>query len=287
MADLTRFDFHVLRFMKSLDVMAMDACEVGQYMLLLSEAWLIGDACTLPDDLAFLARLARVDAVSDKVLKKFPVAETEYGTRRRNEVLHAEWVKVLDRQEIASENGRRGGTSASVYKADAARENGKLGGRPSTRNNPTETQAGTQAQAEPSRTKPNQTNECDFKNLAVRYRKTFHVNLSHGEIQKKSYADACAKFGEDVVLEKFESWAPDNMWIRERRHTNGLRQFYEALPSMVEADASTAWETEQTKIDLTLAARAAEEGRRLAIEERDKDLQRIAEEEARSENFTI
>lgn len=89
--------------------------------------------------------------------------------------------------------------------------------------------------------------ECGFKNLAVRYRKAFHVNLSHGEIQKKSYSDACSQFGEETVLEKFEAWAPDNMWIKERRHTNGLRQFYDSLPAMIEADTAILAEDDQKK----------------------------------------
>ena len=286
MPDLTRFDFHAFRFMYSEDVRSMSACEVGQYILLMCEAWLSGKDASLPDDLKILALWARCEQVSDKVLAKFPVVDTEIGPRRRNARLYSEWCKVLERQEVASENGKKGGSSTSVYKSDAARENGKLGGRPK---NPTETQALTQTQTNPNQAVPNQTKTFEhyFKNLAVRYRKSFHVNLSHGAMQKQEYANACAKFGEDVVLEKFESWAPDNMWIQERRHTNGLRQFYEALPSMVEADASTAWETEQTKIDLTLAARASEEGNRLAIAERDEHLRKIAEEEKLAENFTI
>lgn len=97
------------------------------------------------------------------------------------------------------------------------------------------------------KTREEKRSDCDFKNLSVRYRKAFHVTLSHGEIQKKSYSDACSQFGEETVLEKFESWAPENMWIKERRHTNGLRQFYDSLPGIIEADTAIQAEDDQKK----------------------------------------
>jgi multidrug efflux pump subunit AcrA (membrane-fusion protein) len=48
-----------------------------------------------------------------------------------------------------------------------------------------------------------------------------------------------------VVLAKFEEWAPENLWIKERRHTNGLRQFYEALSAMIEGDAAIKQDEEE------------------------------------------
>lgn len=236
MPDFTRFDFNAHDFLNSETVESMTNEEVGQYILLLSKSWLIAKGASLPDDLELLAKYARCQKVSTRVLSRFPVVETEFGTRRRNEVLYNEWVKTVSRYEVASENGKKGGQSTSIYKTDAARENGKLGGRPRT----DITQAVTQTQSyQTNHTKPIQTNVHsggDFKNMAVRYRKSFGVNLSHGNAQKDEYSKACLKFGEDAVLDKFDEWAKDNQWIRERRHTNGLRQFYDALPAIVEAD---------------------------------------------------
>lgn len=108
------------------------------------------------------------------------------------------------------------------------------------------------------------TTTSDFRNIAVRYRKSFQVTLSHGTMQKDSYAKACLEYGEDVVLKKFESWAPDNMWIKEKRHTNGLRQFYEALPAMIEADAAITLEKAAEEVAAAeqqdAATRAVEQG---------------------------
>ena len=102
MADLTRFDFHVNRFLNSEDVENMTAEEVGQYLLLLCHSFLKGREASLPDDLGVLSRYARVDKVSKLVLKKFPIVETEWGARRRNETLYTEFLLAKKR----SENGR-------------------------------------------------------------------------------------------------------------------------------------------------------------------------------------
>lgn len=90
---------------------------------------------------------------------------------------------------------------------------------------------------------------CDFKNIAVRYRKFFHVNLSHGSTQKDEYYKACMQYGEDTVLKCFELWAPDNMWIKEKRFTYGLRQFYDALPALIESEAQIQAPIEESKLN--------------------------------------
>ena len=167
--DLTRFDFHAKRFYFSESVRAMSAEEVGQYLLLLIEAWMGGKDTTLPKDSVYLAQLARVKEVSPHVMNQFHLVETQWGQRYQNETLFEEWVICTQRQEIASENGRKGGMSTSVYKIDAARENGRLGGRP--KQNPSETEAEPipkPIQTNPNQSKPSQSNSGgNFKNLAV------------------------------------------------------------------------------------------------------------------------
>lgn len=91
--DLSWFRFNVHRFMNSPDVDRMDASEVGQYTLLLCKSWAIGDECKVPDDLEYLARIARVPQLSDRVLAKFPVVGEGF---RRNKPLHDEWVSSHD-----------------------------------------------------------------------------------------------------------------------------------------------------------------------------------------------
>lgn len=124
--------------------------------------------------------------------------------------------------------------------------------------------------------------EADFRNLAVRYRRAFHVNLSHGNIQKEQYAKNCQEFGEDAVLEQFDSWAPENLWIKERKHTNGLRQFYDALPAMIEAGAAIAEDKQVEKQQETQTQNlidAAITAGLQAGQEREKELLQKREEE--------
>jgi uncharacterized protein YdaU (DUF1376 family) len=109
-ADFTRFDFHAKRFYFSDNVRVMSAEEVGQYILLMVEAWMGGKDASLPDNPKMLARMARVDTVSDAVLAMFPVVKTEHGPRRRNETLFKEWTEAVARSENArkSVNNRWG-----------------------------------------------------------------------------------------------------------------------------------------------------------------------------------
>jgi uncharacterized protein YdaU (DUF1376 family) len=98
--ELTRMDFHVLRFMDSNDVEDMTASEVGQYCLLLFKAWLGAKDVTLPVDEKRLAKYARVKHVSPLVLKQFPIVETkEWGQCRRNKVQLQVWWTAKARSE--------------------------------------------------------------------------------------------------------------------------------------------------------------------------------------------
>lgn len=98
--ELTRMDFHVLRFMDSNDVEDMSAAEVGQFCLLLFKAWLGAKDVTLPVDEKKLAKYARVKKVSDLVLKQFPVVDTkEWGPCRQNKVQLQVWWTAKQRSE--------------------------------------------------------------------------------------------------------------------------------------------------------------------------------------------
>src|ERR1700730_11776339 len=97
--EYTRFDFHVHDFLNSEDVKQMTAEEVGQYILLLCEAWVIGKEATLPDNPKYLARIARVPEVSPLVMSKFYKVEMECGPRLRNKGMYIEWQATVKRSE--------------------------------------------------------------------------------------------------------------------------------------------------------------------------------------------
>ena len=102
--ELSRMDFHVTRFMESEDVEEMDAREVGQYCLLLFKAWQLAKDASLPVEIDKLARYARVSEVSSSVLRKFPLVETEWGKRRRNEVQFGIWKAARARSKAGKRN---------------------------------------------------------------------------------------------------------------------------------------------------------------------------------------
>jgi uncharacterized protein YdaU (DUF1376 family) len=223
-ADLTRFDFHVLRFMKSLDVMAMSAEEVGAYILLLSESWLIGDECTLPDDPELLARLARVKRVSERVMKKFPVVDTQWGMRRRNEVLFTEWL-------------------ATVSRSDSARKSVETRWEYERNTNVSTSYIPKSNQTDSIQSKPNQDSGI-FRNIRIRYRSFFNIGHSNAKQFKDKYAVRCNQFGEDAVLARFDEWANANIWRKDKLGNSGLRFFLADLPELMDENTEAAKLTE-------------------------------------------
>jgi uncharacterized protein YdaU (DUF1376 family) len=91
-------------FMSSPDVEIMTCEEVGSYFLLLQKAWLGGENCTLPNDPARLAKLARVEKVSELVLSKFM---QDKDGRLFNERLKSEWDFAVKRSKDASKAAKK------------------------------------------------------------------------------------------------------------------------------------------------------------------------------------
>lgn len=273
--DLTRFDFHALRFTKSLDVMSMSAEEVGCYILLLCESWLIGDNCTLPDNPEILARLGRVSQISDKVLKKFPLEETEWGPRRRNPVLYAEWMEAMKR----SLDGKRAVESrkdrvAAVIQSYNDRITTVL---PTMLPKP--------SQAKSIQTNPNQ-GSGDFHNIAIKYRTAMGKGHSKAKTIRVKYAEVCSRFGEDAVLSAFEEWAESNKWRAENLGNSGLRFFFSDLPEMIEEiseiknQSEKKYEQQQKEIEVAFAtAQPTETEKLLRVQdaEREREKQAIVE----------
>ncbi len=75
-------------FMSSPDVQLMTAEECGSFFFLLQWSWLSGENCSLPNDPERLAKLARVERVSEIVLNKFSL---DKNGRLFNERLSQEW----------------------------------------------------------------------------------------------------------------------------------------------------------------------------------------------------
>ena len=86
------------------------------------------------------------------------------------------------------------------------------------------------------------------------------------------------------MLACFDEWAPENMWIKDRRHTNGLRQFYDALPAMVESEQAVRKqkeaETQKEEDRESAQVRSIEAGHREFLENEKILLQELEEQDA-------
>jgi uncharacterized protein YdaU (DUF1376 family) len=234
MAELTRFDFHVNRFLNSEDVENMTAEEVGQYILLLCHSFVKGREASLPDDDVVFARYARVEKVSDLVMKKFPVVETEWGPRRRNNPLYEEYLRAKAR----SEGGRKAvaerweNDSNTNVDTDVIR----------TYNDP-KTKVDTHTipyQSIPTHTTPNHSSGFspgNWKTLAIRFRGVIGKFISSTKTNKQKYSEFCNQYGEDRVLSAFDDWAGQNKsWLAEKG--DALFFFWKELPDLIEAVSS-------------------------------------------------
>ncbi len=269
MVDITRFSFHAMRFMESEWVQQMNASQVGQYVLLMCKAWLLGKDTTLPNNPGLLATWAKTTAVDQIVLDRFPLVETSHGLRRRNEALYREWLDANARIQYASENGKLGGSVTSEAKAEAARRNGMLGGRPPAepKQNPTEPNLTRLDLTQLDSSKEN--GQGDWKNISIRFRRAFGRGIPNRQGDHSEYAAACKQWGEDTVLNMFEVWQAENQWLRDKKYSaSGLRKFYAVIEELVDAQKS-----EPEPVDFAEARQQATEIINAQHEQMQTDLQ--------------
>ena len=280
MADLTRFDFNAFRFTKSFSIRQMSNEEIGQYILLLSEAWLGGKETSLPDNPDILASLARCKKISDKVLAMFPLVETETGPVRRNDTLYAEWMATQERLGLAKEYGRRGGEAkkAAFREPLGSLETPSRVPLPNTRPDQTDSY-----QPNPI---SNSFGQSTFKNIAIQYSSFFSIHHSKGKKHLERYQTACSKYGEDRVLEYFQRWAKASSWLKEKRDTNGLNFFWKPLEEMVEGDELRVArdkeeqkdEVSESELEKAMVTDRAERQKQIAEELKQAQVQREFEE---------
>jgi uncharacterized protein YdaU (DUF1376 family) len=249
--DLTRFDFHVYRFLHSYNVRKMSSDEVGQYVLLLAECWVLGKGACIPDDPEYLAEISRSSQISPLVLKQFKPIEIDGEKWLRNDALYEEWEKASGRVALASEMGRKGndrrwGNRGATEDEIGGRQNIGSGGD-KVQNRPTQ----------PVSTQPNQPNptqsthilsdaasgdenshtksncKSNHKLIRTRYYSYFGIVHAHSEKDIQKYVSACGKYGEDAVLRYFDQWAQTAVdWLKPRRDNHGLNFFYPCLEEM-------------------------------------------------------
>jgi hypothetical protein len=285
MPDLTRFDFHAVRFMNSEDVEEMSDAEVGQYILLLCKAWLMGKDTTLPVDADKLSRYARTDEISEAVLRHFPVVSTEWGERRRNDVLYGEWMEAC----LRSANGR-----------DKANKRWNKNEPLTTEDNDATAHAAADATAPPvvlqsgmpkpyrtdsTQSEPNQSDsgfsgQGDFRLFKRRFKELVGANLSGDKRTQGDYARFVQQFGGDVVLQCLEDWAhKSGDWAKTIKFP--ILAFWKVLPEYAE-----------TAVDIIEAQKQQEKEKDLAADKKHREEQAQAASTARqckenSERFAV
>jgi uncharacterized protein YdaU (DUF1376 family) len=228
-AELTRFDFHVNKFLNSEDVEIMTAEEVGQYILLLCHSFVKGKEASLPDDLAVLSKYARVDKISKIVLKKFPVVDTEWGPRRRNPVMYTEYLSAVKR----SLNGRSAVAERWEKESNTPVLRPYNDGNSLVLPNPSHTKPIQSNQPTPTQA----TNAGNWKMLAIRFREVIGKFISSTKTNKARYSEFCGQYEEDRVLEIFDEWASQNKsWLSEKN--DPLFYFWKDLPDLAEASSA-------------------------------------------------
>lgn len=275
MADLTRFDFHAKKFYFSEHVQSMSAEEVGQYLLLMVAAWLGGKDASLPDNPVLLARYARVQNVSELVLKMFPIVETEHGPRRRNETLFEEWSAAIKRSEEGRASVLRRAdrqpqgtqpaatsvlvptnkvptrdlpTHSSPSPSHAGSGPGQTG---PVQSSPNPTQGGQAAEAGNMRALPapalpgaDPTTTPDFKTFRITWRAVVGKPLGHNKTVEDAYVKACKEYGSDIVLAMLREWATPRTleWAATISYPYGA--FIKQLPKLAERASEDAAEAE-------------------------------------------
>jgi uncharacterized protein YdaU (DUF1376 family) len=252
MADLTRFDFHAKKFYFSEDVQIMSAEEVGQYLLLLVAAWLGGKDASLPDSPVLLARMARVSTVSELVLAKFPVVETEYGPRRRNETLYGEWTAAVKRVEEGKQNADKRWQDRQPS-GDPVATQKKSDGVPVLMSSPVQAGSGpvrpgsspAQVTAHPNEkaadasdlgaAAPDPAQAVDFRH----FRRLWHgkdLVIGRDKHTVARYEEACHQFGAGRVHIALDKWATDGtkQWMRDNNIREPFSLFLKQLEKTIE-----------------------------------------------------
>jgi uncharacterized protein YdaU (DUF1376 family) len=267
-AELTRFDFHVHKFLNSEDVEIMTADEVGQYILLLCHSFVKGKEASLPNDLAVLAKYARVDKLSKLVLKKFPIVETEWGPRRRNQVMYAEYLSAVKRslngRSAVAERWEKDGNTDVIRpyneRSSLLLPNPIIPNQSIQSNQPTPISGGSG----------------NWKVLAIRFREVLGKFISSTKTNKQKYAEFCSQYEQDRVIEIFNEWATQNKsWLAEKN--DALFFFWKELPNLIEAVVSEK-EKQTSEVPEFDIETAIEQGRAERQKEIAEDLKRALEQ---------
>ena len=310
--DFTRFDFHAKKFYFSENVREMSAEEVGQYILLMVEAWMSGKETSLPDNPKLLARMARVDQVSENVLAMFPIVQTEHGNRRRNDTLYSEWTAAVERTEDARRRALKGhGKEVPEQEHDrstAPAEHLPYPDQDQTKSSPSQaksSQAMTESSqpspyhiltAQPRKSEsaesadlglsapdPAENQEPDFK-LFRRLWLNKKLELGRDKNSVERYMSACSTYGAAKVHTALDSWATEKTisWMKNNNVRSQFGLFLSQLEKTIERMSDDAT-VDMPMIEAAAAAESIPDAltTKAAIDATDSAILEMAAEEER------
>lgn len=316
MADLTRFDFHAKKFWFSEDVQIMSAEEIGQYLILMIVAWLGGKDATLPESPDALARMCGhgVQSISDAVLAKFPVVETEHGNRRRNETLFSEWTAAIkrvedgrasvarrpDRQPLPNSN-ETSNTPQGTYKVPTSQLLPRLNpnqARPGSgqTNQSSPVQPSVERLDSPSvavAPDPAEKQKPDFKTFKLLWERETGDKLGHNKNTVYKYEEACNSYGVSEVHDAVTLFATPSMveWLKDHDIKFWLGYFLKKLPEFVDKLRSdvtrdVAMNEAQEKVEAAPSVITPEKKNEVDQLITRQVLEELAERDARAERFS-
>jgi hypothetical protein len=128
-------------------------------------------------------------------------------------------------------------------------------------------------------------NQADWKNLAIRHK---HIFGSKASVSfKDKYFDACHTYGESIVLECFDTWAPGAKdWAQNNNVRSPLFAFFKKLPeeaadaveiNSAEKEITEKVESEKKKSDEIQAASIERQTEQIVALMESRDVRRESE----------
>jgi hypothetical protein len=284
------FPWNEEEFQADVFVRGMTPLQRWMYRTLLQSMFWATTRPYLPNDDEQLAVLAGCESLEqwvankDKILRRFSVIENDGETVLANKRVESDWSRLEEKREKMADLGQRSAAarqqandgSTHVERTSGAClivANGVPAPVTQRKSQSTDTE---REKAQTSNTatdcvfssKAKQNLGGDWSTIAIRHKRIFgrQASISH----KEKYAEFCARFSEEIVLECFEDWSQDAKdWVDSAGVKQPLFAFWKKLPDMAEtAIGVRAAEKQETDDAVTAAAVAQTEAAAILASER-------------------
>lgn len=218
------FKFYPSDFLNSPVVMMMTPAARGCYITLLGRCWLNAkNGGGIPSKTDYILSVCNCsakewDSVKDTVLSRFEEKNGQLFNLR----LMEEIVEVQDLSDTKRENAQSGW------------ETRRLASALHPQNGCTNSASYIDREEKREELETDKNESKGFKTIAIRYRSLIGKPHSKAKYFKDQYSRLAAEYGEQAILNEFETWAADNQWRADKLGNTGLRWFFNDLPAAIE-----------------------------------------------------